>query len=293
MSELSIAGPAGAIRRPAVRYYGGKWRIAKWIISYFPAHECYVEPYGGAMSVLLQKRRSPLEIYNDLNEDVVTFFRILRAQPDELLRVLSLTPWSRAEYILAHEPTDDPLERARRFYILCWQGFGGGRARWRAGWRYQIRSGTLWKPSSISFTELGHLVPIVERLLGVQIECRDALEVIASCDSPTTLFYLDPPYVHSTRSKWKDVYQVEMDDDQHRHLAEVVHGLRGMALISGYPGELYRELYEAHGWVRLETQARSNGGGPRSMAVRTEALWISPRTLARLGPLFLAVEGAV
>lgn len=268
--------------RPALRYYGGKWRIGSWIISHFPAHECYVEPFGGAASVLLQKKRSPLEIYNDLNGAVVNFFRILREQPEELIRAIELTPWSRAEYELSQKTSSDPLEKARRFYASSWMGFGGGRAKWRQGWRYQVKAGTLWKPSSVSFTETKHLYQVVQRLRGVQIDCRDAAKVIKACDRPTTLFYLDPPYLHSTRSKWKDVYAVEMDDEDHEQLAELLHGLRGMALISGYPSGLYQLLYERHGWRRVETKARTNGGGAISSAERIEALWLSPRLLHAL-----------
>jgi len=266
-----------APRRPAVRYYGGKFRLGRWIISHFPRHECYVEPFGGAMSVLLRKPRSPLEVYNDLNGGVVNFFRVLRERPEELIRLITLTPWARAEYELSQTHNDDPMEEARRFYVSSWMGFGGGRARWRQGWRYQVRAGTLWKPSAVSFCEVEHLWEIVERLRGVQIDCRGADQVIKACDAPTTLLYLDPPYVHSTRSKWKDVYAHEMTDEDHVDLAERARALEGMVVISGYPSELYAELYEAYGWQRVETKARTNGGGAISSAERVEALWLSPR----------------
>jgi len=266
-----------APRRPAVRYYGGKFRLGPWIISHFPGHECYVEPFGGAMSVLLRKPRSPLEVYNDLYGGVVIFFRVLRERPEELIRLIRLTPWARAEYELSQTHSDDPLEEARRFYISSWMGFGGGRAKWRQGWRYQVRAGTLWKPSAVSFCEVEHLWEIVERLRGVQIDCREANQVIKACDAPTTLFYLDPPYLHSTRSKWKDVYEHEMSKEDHIDLAERARALEGMVVISGYPSELYADLYEAHGWKRVETKARTNGGGAITSAERVEALWLSPR----------------
>lgn len=119
-----------APRRPALRYYGGKWRLSPWIISHFPSHECYVEPFGGGASVLLNKPRSPLEIYNDLNGQVVNFFAVLREQSDKLIRAIELTPWARAEYELSQEivvPNNgNRVEAARRFYISCWMGFGGG-----------------------------------------------------------------------------------------------------------------------------------------------------------------------
>lgn len=281
--------------RPALRYYGGKWRLAPWVIAHFPAHECYVEPFGGAASVLLRKPRSPLEVYNDLNGEAVNFFRVLREKTDMLIETLYLTPWARAEYELSQQVDADlgDVERARRFYVSSWMGFGGGRARWRQGWRYQVRAGTLWKPSAESFTELDHLYQVVDRLRGVQIECRDASDVIRRCDAPTTLFYLDPPYIHSSRSKWLDVYAVEMSDDNHRDLATLARSLEGMVLVSGYPSDLYAECYEAHGWQRVETAARTNGGGAITSAARIEALWLSPRTQERLEsdlPLFARLD---
>jgi len=267
--------PSDAPNRPAIRYYGGKWRIAPWIINHLPrTHECYVEPFAGGASVLLRKPRSPLEIYNDLNGAVVNFFRVLREEPDELLRAIHLTPWARAEYELSQEPADDPIEEARRFYVSAWMGFGGGRAKWRQGWRYQVKAGTLWKPSSISFTEINHLYQIVERLQGVQIECKDAFDIIRSCDAPTTLFYLDPPYLHSTRSKWKDVYAHEMERNDHQRLLESIQELTGMVAISGYPSKLYDTVLSD--WCRVTTAARTNGGGAISSAERTEVLWLSP-----------------
>jgi DNA adenine methylase len=251
-----------------------------------------VEPFAGAASVLLRKSRSPLEVYNDLNGEVVNFFRVLREQADELVRLLYLTPWSRAEYELSLDvdPALSDVERARRFYVSAWMGFGGGRARWRQGWRYQVRSG--WKASAKSFTELDHLYQIVERLRGVQIECRDAFDVLRSYDALTTLFYLDPPYVHSSRSKWTDIYAVEMSDDDHVELATLARSLEGMVLVSGYPSELYAECYEAHGWCRVETQARTNGGGAISSAARIEALWLSPRVQDELERASLPLFGA-
>lgn len=266
--------------RPALRYYGGKWRIAPWIISHFPPHECYVEPFGGGASVLLNKTRSPLETYNDINGQVVNFFHILREKPNELIRAITLTPWSRAEYELSQEILDpcngDRVEAARRFYVSCWMGFGGGRARWRQGWRYQVKAGTLWKPSSESFTETGHLRDTVSRLRGVQFDQRDAFDVIRACDTPETLFYLDPPYLHSTRSKWHDVYAHEMDDAEHEELSILAREREGMVIISGYPSVQYQLWYERHGWTRVETKARTNGGAISSFE-RIEALWLSPR----------------
>lgn len=110
------------VKRPALRYHGGKFRIAQWIINQFPEHLCYVEPFGGGGSVLLRKSPAKIEVYNDLNGGVVNFFRVLRERPADLIAAIELTPYSRKEFIQAQEPCDDPLERARRFYVWSWQG---------------------------------------------------------------------------------------------------------------------------------------------------------------------------
>jgi len=280
------------ISRPPLRYHGGKWKLAPWIISHFPPHAHYVEPFGGAASVLLQKPPSRLETYNDADGEVVTFFRVLRERQDDLVRAIALTPWARAEY----EATFDPLppehpeadiERARRFFVRAWMSMGGGAtARWRTGWRYQIRPQT--PTTTERWSQLDHLIAVAQRLRMVQIEQDDALKIIGRYDALETLFYLDPPYVHQTRSKWRGAaYRHEMDDDAHRELAELIHGVRGFAVISGYPSALYEELYERYGWVRIEKAALTNG-----RTVRRECLWLSPRTWSALAarPLFMEVS---
>lgn len=263
------------IERPALRYPGGKWRLAPWIISFFPPHDCYVEPYGGAASVLLQKPPAPYEVYNDLEDDVVNFFRVLRERPDEFLRAVKLTPWSRREFELATLSSDDPFEQARRFFVRCWQSHsGGGISKWSTGWRYQ-KTVSSNKPAMDSWNELEHLQDIAQRFKRTQIEHDEALAVIARFDTAQTLFYVDPPYVQDTRSKWKgSMYRLEMDDDDHRRLADVLHAVEGMVILSGYPSALYEALYGD--WHREEIESRTNFTN-----LRTEVLWISPRAMAR------------
>lgn len=267
--------------RPALRYFGGKWRLAPWLISQFPAHECYVEPYGGGASVLLQKPPAAIETYNDIWREVVTFFRVLRERPADLIAAIEMTPFSRVELdeALETQPGDEltDLERARRFYVCSWQARGGPRAAWRSGWRYE-RTDSRGKRALDDFNQTDHLWAVVTRLKHVQIECDDALRVIDRFDTPDTLFYCDPPYVHSTRGKWGDrAYHGEMSDGDHRRLAEILHRIQGMALISGYPSALYDELYAD--WARSETQART-GGIANGAVLATEMLWISPRAAA-------------
>lgn len=261
--------------RPALRYHGGKWRLASWIIGHFPIHRAYVEPFAGGAGVLLQKRPSEVEVYNDINGVVVNFFRVLRERPDELVRAIELTPFSRAEFVLAHEEDGDEVELARRFYVLAWQGRGGPTARWNVGWRWQ-RTIENRQSNTKSWSDVDHLYTTAERLKAVQIECLPASKVIAQFDHPAALFYLDPPYVGSTRSKWRDgAYGPhEMSDADHRALAEQLRGIKGMAIISGYPSALYEELYQ--GWLRVCCETTTDVA-----SIVTECLWISPAAAER------------
>lgn len=279
------------LRRPALRYFGGKSLLAPWIIAHFPRHRAYCEPFGGGASVLLQKPRSPVETYNDLDGQVVNFFRVLRERPDELIGLLELTPYARAELELALEPLDidsDPLEAARRFFVACWMTIGGNKERRGqsvGNWRYVKSLGDKWGKSPAGYWRVDHLRAVAERLMGVQIECRDALYVAAHMDTPETLTYLDPPYLPGTWSQaGRHKYAFELSEEDHARLAEVAKSLEGYCLISGYPSELYADLYELEGWVRVQTEARVNSSraNRERPAMRTECLWISPRTWAAL-----------
>lgn len=282
----------------ALRYFGGKALLAPWIISHFPPHECYVEPFGGGASVLLQKPPARYEVYNDGDGSVVNFFRVLRERPDEFLRAVALTPYAREEAERSCDPeTDDPdgpldaVERARRFYVRSWQTRHGAPSRGKLGWRYEkYCAGTNWGTTVCGqFARLDHFPDLAARLKAVQIEHDDALRVLARFDGPDTLFYVDPPYVPATRTaRWSvDAYAVEMDADGHARLAESLRGLRGMVVLSGYDCAQYREAFDAHGWTRRERLARV-----QSAEQRLEVLWLSPGTEARLGTRQLALEGA-
>jgi DNA adenine methylase len=215
--------------RPILRWHGGKWRLASWIIAHMPAHTTYVEPFGGAASVLLRKSRSYAEIYNDLDGDVVNVFRMARERGDELCRALELTPFAREEFDESLDPSDDPLERARRTIVHSFMGFGAvrGSTGFRAGTR---RAGTTPARDWLGYPAA--LAMITTRLQGVVIEQLDALEVMMRHDGDETVHYVDPPYVHSTRSNGnrlcaKHKYAHELTDADHEQLAAVLHSLRG------------------------------------------------------------------
>lgn len=272
----------GVINNPPVRYFGGKWRIADWIIAQFPPHVCYVEPFCGGASILFSKPPSKYEVINDLNSDITTFFEMLRTRREDLLLAIYLTPHSREEHRNAHSTTDDPLEKARRFYIRSRQSYGTGEGRWSSGWRFQANNKRGHNSTVVSeWNNLDPLWQAAVRLKQVQIENDDALKVIERFDTPETLFYVDPPYLHSLRyDPGKSGYKHEMTDDQHRELAARLQVVQGMVLLSGYDSTLYEELYP--GWRCIQKATKTNDNHDA-----IESLWISPKAddVARL-PLF-------
>lgn len=277
---------SSAPSRPVLRYHGGKWRLAPWIIQHFPPHRVYVEPFGGAASVLMRKPRSYAEVYNDLDGEIVNLFRVLRSdRADELVRLLRLTPVARAEFVLSYEPDDDPVEQARRTVVRSFMGFGSNAHKRATGFRSN---------SNRSYTTPAHdwrnypdaMGAMIERLRGVTIECRDAREVIEQHDSPETLYYVDPPYPSGTRDRGPD-YAHEMTDDDHRALAHVLRSVQGMVVLSGYACDLYDvELYPD--WHRVEKAALADGARKR-----TEVLWLNEAAASRaMTQLTISEEGA-
>ncbi len=260
------------VKRPAIRYHGGKWKLAPAIIRHFPSHRVYTEAFGGGASILLRKPRTYAEIYNDLDGEIVNLFRVLRDDGGRLKELLELTPFARDEFDLAEGKTDDPLEQARRTVIRSFMGYGSSSIHKCSGFRSNSeRSGTTPAHDWANYPK--HMPALIERLQGVVIEHRDALNVLARHDAPHTLHYVDPPYVHSTRTNGRHAtvhqYQFEMTDDEHRELAAVLHSVKGMVVLSGYPSPLYEELYGD--WPSIQIKAHADGARPR-----TEQLWLSP-----------------
>lgn len=270
------------VTRPALRYHGGKWKLAPWIISNLPAHRVYVEPFGGAASVLLRKPRSYAEVYNDLDGEIVNLFCVLRDRKaaGELVSGLRLTPFARDEFAQAYEHADAPVERARRTIIKSFMGFGSNAIHMVSGFRCNSnRSGTTPAHDWANYPDA--LLALIDRMQGVAIENKDAISVIHQHDGPETLFYVDPPYVFGTRSDGAADYAHEMTDADHCGLAEVLHAVRGMVVLSGYPCALYDdELYAD--WIRIERRALADGA-----KARTEVLWMSPNTVQSQGLLNL------
>lgn len=271
------------ITRPVLRYHGGKWRLADWILGHLPPHHCYVEPFGGAASVLMKKPPSAVEVYNDLDASVVNLFRILRdpMMAHQLRRLVELTPYSRLEFEQAWEPTTDPIEEARRLIVRTAQSIGAKRRASRNGWRAAPTHGsaaTIWTgwPSQIP--------RYVDRLRQVLIEQRPALDVLTQYDSPATLFYVDPPYMLRTRA-WdhRRIYANELTDDDHAALLARLQELRGMVMLSGYASDLYADTLG--GWKRFDVHARAQAN-----RARIESLWINPAGVAAMRQAHLHLE---
>ncbi len=264
------------IKRPPLRWYGGKFRLAPWVISHFPEHANYVEVFGGAAGVLLRKQRSKVEVYNDLDQQVVNFFSILRdpASRARLISLVDLTPFSRDEFELSYEASADPVEAARRFCVRCFMGHGtcsidpadsnGFRScDVRAGKSYAREwSGV---PAAISAA--------ADRLQGVTIENLDFRRLIPKFDSPETLFYIDPPYLMGTRASGGKGYVHEMDAEAHRQLSWLLNKAQARVCISHYPHPFYDELYPSDRWNKTSKATTANG--QRGAVPRTECLWMN------------------
>ncbi|MFF5265322.1 DNA adenine methylase [Actinomadura viridis] len=255
--------------RPPFVYYGGKQRTASAIAGLLPEHTHYVEPFAGSLAVLLAKKPSRMETVNDLDGDLMLFWRVLRDRPQELARVCALTPHSRAErdLALAHGPELPELERARRVWVCLTQGRTGTLR--RTGWRFDASDDAHTSMPRRMTGYLERLAGVATRLADVSLECRPALEVIAAYGARRrTLLYLDPPYLGTVRER---NYRYEMRAEaQHRALAEALHDCAATVVVSGYASDLYdRELFA--GWHRRELPAATSQGG--AWRDRTEVLW--------------------
>lgn len=256
-------------------WYGGKFSHLDWLLPLLPKCHHYCEPFAGSGAVLLNRETSPVETYNDIDGDVVNFFRVLRDRHEELIRAIALTPFSREEYHRAiYESTAgiSEAERARRFYIKARQTRTGlaqtaSLGRW-ANCKNTSRSGM----SGVISRWLGGvdaLDEIAQRLIRVQIENRPAVDVIRLYDSPETLFYCDPPYLHATRGDVK-AYGFEMDEGQHREFAEAVNKCKGMVAVSGYNHPLMEEIFPLGHWLKT---LGANKTIHSTKGTRQEVLW--------------------
>lgn len=255
--------------------------MADWIISHFPPHTTYLDPFFGSGAVFFKKPRSPIETINDIDNNVTNLFRVIRDNPEELARLVRFTPWSRCEYKQSYQMTGNPLEDARRFLVRMWMAIGA-KSSDITGWRNNIKgiNGNLNK-WNYGLTE--EILKVTDRLITdgkniVQIESRPALEVIKRHNQANVLIYADPPYPLSTRSK--RIYAYELTDDDHIELLGILDEHLGPVLISGYVCQLYDERL-SH-WTRKTINAHTEGGRERE-----EILWLNPVAARNLDQLSL------
>jgi DNA adenine methylase len=271
-----------------MRYHGGKWKLAPWIIQHFAPHRVYVEPFGGAAGVLCRKSPSDAEVYNDLDGEIVNVFRVLRdpVTAARLADASRLTPYAREELDLANLPSEDPVEQARRTLFRAWASFGSaGATGGRSGLRTFTGSGRYASVTEAWCRVADSIAPVRDRFRHVLIENRPAIEVMVQHDSPETLHYVDPPYLPETRSfDGGRYYRHEMSKDDHAELLRVLNSLGGMVVLSAYGSGLYAEMLA--GWTRFERDATACGrhGG----VSRTECLYLNPAAAEglRQGDLF-------
>jgi len=254
-------------------WYGGKFSHLGWLLPLLPECHHYCEPFSGSGSVLINRRPSEIETYNDIDGEVVNFFKVLRDKNEELIRACALTPFSREEYyeaIMVDHNTISDVERARKFFIRARQTRIGlaqtaSLGRW-ANCKDTSRSGM---SGSVSrwLNGVEGLTDVAKRLLRVQIENRPAVDVIKLYDGLNTLFYCDPPYVHSTRSDTK-AYKFEMDDKQHKIFSDTLNSIKGKAAVSGYRCKLMDDLF--NGWQRFDAPYKKIHSSKNN---RQESLW--------------------
>lgn len=270
--------------RPPFCYFGGKQAMAARIVGLMPAHDTYIEPFAGSLAVLFAKQPARHEIVNDLDGAIVNFWRVLREQPEQLERACALTPYARAEWEGCEDVDEDGIgdvERARRFWVRVNQSFA--KRLNRTGW--SVTTVRTQAPPTSVLGRLGRFSGAAARLATVSIECCDGVDLIDRLATPSTVVYADPTYVWSTRrlssnpEGWTDRtrqsdYRVELDNQQHRRLAEVLRSTPAAVLLSGYPSALYDEMYGD--WCVLDIPVTVNTGNARKgvgRRPRVERIW--------------------
>ena len=258
--------------RPPVKWHGGKRYLAKRIIEFFPPHRIYLEPFGGGASVLLNKMPVDVETYNDLDWRITRLFRVLRDSGEEFVRRIRFTPYSQIEFERAEGYPEDisDVDKAVSDFIRWRQSFGGKGESW--SYTTSRARGGMAGDVNAWWTAIEQLPEIIDRLRRVQIICQSAFEAIPRFDHAEGLIYCDPPYVHASRSS-PNVYQAEMTDDDHRQLASILHSCKAKVVLSGYPSNLYNELYAD--WKRVDFDIANHAAGGRKKNRETECIWLN------------------
>ncbi len=252
--------------KPILKYPGSKANIAEWIVSFFPPHKHYIEPFFGSGAVFFNKPPAPHEVINDLSGDVVNLFRVVRERGEELAALIEMTPWARDECAIAHIPTSDPMERARRLVVKTWQAHGAGEARGGTTWSHTLITLRYVERPAMWRKLPPRILALIGRLRDAEIENRDAVNMLADYAAPDVLIYADPPYPLSARNGL--MYQYEMTDADHAALLDALDAHPGPVVLSGYHCALYDERLSHWHTVERKTQAEKGN-------TRTEVLWLN------------------
>lgn len=250
--------------KSVLKYPGGKWRISDWIISHFPPHRVYLEPFFGSGAVFFNKAPAYTETINDLDGNIVNLFRVCREHPEELAALIELTPFARDEFQECYKESDNPIEQARRTLVRYHQSFGTSNSS-KNSWKNSQTAGgprcaTMWNYLPQSIAEC------CDRLKNVQIENIDAIELIRRYNHKDTLIYCDPPYLVSLRKK--GIYSVDMSENRHIELLNAIKQSSSKIIISGYDNELYNDTLSD--WYTDEIVTTAQMG-----LHRTEKIWMN------------------
>ncbi len=260
--------------KTVIKYPGSKWSIADWIISFFPEHHSYLEPFFGSGAVLFNKPRSNIETVNDLDGNVVNLFEWIKKDPERLAHEIYYTPYARQVYEDAFKVMPrDSLERAANFFVQLSMGYGFRTNGHKVGWKRDIQGREKAYAAKDWAEAPERIMQAAERLRGVQIECRPAAEVIRRFNYPNVLIYADPPYMLDTRHGKQ--YRCEMSDDDHEELLSVLLKHKGPVLLSGYDNALYND--RLRDWHREEIDCRSQSGSRTK-----EILWMNFRPTGQM-----------
>jgi DNA adenine methylase len=233
----------------AFSYYGGKYTHLKWLLPYFVRCNHFVDVCGGSAAAILNVEPYPVETYNDINGDVVNFFKVLRNRGDQLIDALSLTPYSRVEFENAMAGVVDELEMARRFFIVASQAYNsvGHRPAWR-GTLTRVRC-SISESTSRWLNGVAGLRDLIDRLQVINFENLHFRDLIPKYDQGNTLFYIDPPYYPDTRVS-KQSYRYEMTKEEHKELADILNEVKGFVCLSGYDHDFYNKNFPSTKWRR-------------------------------------------
>lgn len=259
-----------------IKYPGSKWSLAHWIISHFPEHHSYLEPFFGSGAVLFTKGRSAIETVNDLDGDVVNLFNWIRKDPERLAQAIHWMPYAREVYDrawAAQYTETDPFQRAVDFYVRMMMGHGFRTTGEKVGWKNDVQGREKAYAAKYWCKIPGVILKAAERLRNVQIECRPAVELISRFNFPNVLIYADPPYLLEPR--YGKQYRHEMTNADHRDLLDALKAHKGPVILSGYESGLYNDAL--CGWYRDEASAMA-----QTATKRREILWMNFEPMAQI-----------